>query len=180
MYFNKQLIEEIKINNLDVAESLLFAYAVEFQDYGLLDTIINSQIITPMNEPLYRINLCTHDIENGRLKLKYPLFVNSNNEGFFLEYLSLLGKNGMKTRGHTNNEVQYAVLTNDESTQANFYKLSKSISEHRGTFDLQRLVDKTIDYYSNVQMPVKLDKFLSTYAYIAYTTEDDERKSRMI
>ena len=180
MYINKQLLEEIKNNNVDVAEALFFAYAVEFQDYGLLDVIINSQIITDMNEPLYRINLCTHDVENGRLQLKYPLFVNSNTESFFLEYLSLLGKNGMKTRGHTNNEVQYAVLTNDMTTQSNFYKLSKSISEHTGTFDLQRLVDKTIDYYSNVQMPVKLDKFLSTYAYIAYTTEDDERKSRMI
>lgn len=180
MYFNKQLIEEIKKNNLDVAEALLFAYAVEFQDYGLLDTIINSQIINSMNEPLYRINLCTHDIENGKLALKYPLFVESNTDDSFLQFLAQLSKNGMKTRGHTNNPMQYAVLTNDDVTKSNFYKLVKSISEFNGSFDLDTLVAKTIDYYANVQMPVKLDKFLSTLAFTAYMDDDDKPKSRMI
>lgn len=168
MFINKDLVDLIKSQNLDLQEALFFSFAIEYQEFGLLDTVINSDIINPDTEPLYRINLCNHDIEKGQYKLKIPLFKSSNENDGFLKFLMHLSARDIGTRGHVNNQANYAIFTNDEDTKENYYRLVDSIKSFAGEFDALKLADRTAEYYKTVDMPVKLNKFLSTLAFTSY------------
>lgn len=185
MFINKELVEYIEQQGLDVNEALFFCFAVEYDNpYNLMDVIHNSDLINAANEPIYRINLCEHDIENGKYKLKLPLFKSSNNDNVnneFLNFITTLSKNNMTVRGHRNNQRDYAVITNDEATKLIFNQLISTIrNQYNGNIDIDKLVRKTVNYYETVDMPVKLDKFLSTFAYTYYISEDSQAKDKMI
>jgi len=53
-------------------------------------------------------------------------------------------------------------------------------NQYNGNIDIDKLVRKTVNYYETVDMPVKLDKFLSTFAYTYYISEDSQAKDKMI
>ena len=184
MFINKELVEYIEQQGLDVNEALFFCFAVEYDNpYNLMDVIHNSDLINAANEPIYRINLCEHDIENGKYKLKLPLFKSSNNDNVnneFLNFITTLSKNNMTVRGHRNNQRDYAVITNDENTKTVFNQLVQTIKNQFNTFDMNKFIRKVVSYYESVEMPVKLDKFISTYGYSYYITEDSQAKDTMI
>lgn len=184
MFINKELVDYIEQQGLDVNEALFFCFAVEYDNpYNLMDVIHNSDLINAANEPIYRINLCEHDIENGKYKLKLPLFNFNDNKvnNEFLNFITLLSKNNLTVRGHRNNQRDYAVITNDENTKTIFNQLLNTIrNQYNGNVNIDRLVSKTVNYYESVDMPVKLDKFLSTFAYTYYIQEDSEAKDKMI
>lgn len=181
MSINKELVSFIEQQGLDVSEALMFCFAVEYdKEYGLMDVIHNSDLIDATNEPIYRINLCEHDIENGKYKLKHSLFSTAHNTSEFLEFITLLSKNNMTARGHKNNQRDYAVITNDENTKTVFNQLVQTIKNQFNTFDMNKFIRKVVSYYESVEMPVKLDKFISTYGYSYYITDDSQAKDTMI
>lgn len=181
MFINKELVDFIEKQGLDVSEALMFCFAVEYdKEYGLMDIIHNSDLIDATNEPIYRINLCDHDIENGKYKLKHSLFSNQTQSNEFLEFITLLSKNNMTARGHKNNQRDYAVITNDENTKTIFNQLAQTIKNQYQSFDIHKFVRKVVNYYETVEMPVKLDKFISTFGYSYYITDDNNVKDNMI
>lgn len=159
---NKKLIDYFEDVDLNVGEALLFCFAVEYQQYELLNLLIEKELITLENEMFFRINLTTMD-ENGNIILKYSLF-NFDTDEQFQTYIDELKRTGLMINGMSYNQQEYAILTTDEETQKQF---SKFVLSHPD-FSLEKLVKITENYYSQVTKAKKLVNFLATDAITMY------------
>lgn len=152
---NQQLIDVLEELDLDVDEGILFCFAVE---YDLLRVLIDKELITERNEHEFRINLTTMD-ENGNIILKYSLFSFKNNsDEQFKEFITRLKDRGLEINGFSYNSKPHAILTTDTETKENF---SKFIMKHPD-FNLDKLVEVTLEYYQKVDYAKKLSNFLNS------------------
>lgn len=181
MFINDELLKLIDNNNLDRSEALLFAFAVTYdKEFNTLNSLISSGIITSETEPKYRINLCNHDIEQGSIQLRVPMFVHNNKNDSFIEFIKELGKNHMTSKGHKNNQKNYTIVTNDAETKSAYDSVISAIKNNDGSVDKDKLIKVVTKYYEETELPLKLEKYLRTALFTDYITSDDLDISNMI
>lgn len=177
MTINNKLITTIEDSGLDVSEALLFCFAVEHQEYDMLDKLLEKNIITPDNEHYYRINLCTKDENTLDLKLKIPLYGSTGHRSMYSEFLDrLLGHQNMTEKGHIDNQKDYIVINASKAAEIAFNELTSQIED----FDMDRLVEATIKFYRDVRFAPILynDKgtgYLQAHALLAYKNYKQEK-----
>ena len=156
---NKEIIEKAEDLDMDVEAVLFFCFGVWA---GIPGFLIDKGMITSKNEHEYRINFTVIDDE-GRLTLRHPLFARDSNASFD-EYVEKLRKGGLQINGFGFNLQSYSIFTTDEETISNYNKFVLLTEK----FDLDRLVEVTLEYYRKLTMAKKLSNFLLTDAPTMY------------
>lgn len=154
---NEELIKKIKEDNLPVDKALLFCFAVEYQEYGILDVIFTTDIVDVSTEYLYRINMTRHNPETNLLELRIPLFKQeSQKDDFDLFFRYLISDPSVVHNSR--------LFTDDKETRRAFHVVREKIPE----FDLNRFAKASIQYYKAPEYCKGLRGYLDANAYAQY------------
>lgn len=175
MTINKNLVALIEQSQLDKNEALVFCFAVEYLGNSSIDWLIDKGVVTEDNEHLFRINLLNKDYEENKFVLREPLF-SAERSGDYGEFVKRLNNQyGFTSNGHPNNQMDYAVMSDDKFTRMSFDKLVDGIAD----FDLERLLRATVRYYEKTEKCRGLGKYLAENANYDYQSYG-EGPSRII
>lgn len=158
-------LKEFALTEREVTEGLFFGFLMSLKDkYPDLESYMldGKHSVFPYEKfQIYNINLCKVDLETGKNELRFPFFGYSSN-GEYEIFISLLEENYVGSRGHVNNQKGYSILT--EEAEKEFYNLKSKLDP----FDINRLVEVTVDYYRNTEFAKKLSGYLSETAIYDY------------
>ena len=160
---NQKLLDAIDEITIDRASALFFCFSIAHPTHGLLEELIDKDLLTTENEHLFRINFCVTD-EDGNVTLRYPLYVDVPNDKDFDLFIQGLIDAGMQLQGFSYNLQDYTVLTSDEETRLLFARFKMSTDD----FNLEKLIQATANYYQQTAKAKSLKSFLKNDASIAY------------
>ena len=144
MRINPLLLDELEKLEIDKDRGLLFCLCFE---HGLLETALASELLDVDDITTMRVRLVTKDIMSNTPRLILPLYAELEIEGYDLFYHEVAVK-------VTNNKAR---LVNTDVTKREFQNLARSID----SFNIDTLIDVTIDYYNNEQYAKNLPTFLA-------------------
>lgn len=160
-----RLLKEFALTEREISEGLFFGLLMSLKDkFPDLESYIldGEDSVFPYEKfQMYNINLCKVNLENGKNELKVPLFGYSA-DGEYEKFISLLEENYVGSRGHVNNQKGFSIITEEASKE--FYVLKAKLNP----FDLNRLVQVTVDYYRNTEYAKKLAGYLAEIAIYDY------------
>jgi hypothetical protein len=120
-------------------------------------------------EILFVLEDADNDTMARKYKLRYPLWTNEEmEEDLFTAYHKALVMR-FKTLSQSDR-----ILSNAKTREA-----FKELQMRHKNFDLQRIIDATIDYYENTEFAKNLDNFLDDLGDTKYMAWE-KRKSKMI
>lgn len=172
MKINPKIVELAKSSNLNVADALLFCFAVNNQEFDMLDRLLERGILDE-NEYMFRINLCNID-EDGRLALRHSLYTTDDNIISYMAFNDMLIKNySMTVNGHINNPRAFKVMDDAEET---YNSLLLSIPD----VDIQRLCKVVSEHYRKTEYCTGFKKFFSMGAKLEYDNFSDDTSSGLL
>jgi hypothetical protein len=172
MRINPKIIEVCQKGNIDISDAILFCFAVNNQQYPLLDRLLERGILDE-NEHIFRINLCNLD-EEGNLGLRYSLYTNDELPYSYTGFKKLLYDNyNMTLNGHVNNIRPFKVMDDAENE---YNSLLLSIPD----IDIQKLARVVSDYYSKTEFCTGFKKFFREDAKLAYDNFDNTIQSGLL
>ncbi len=168
MRINSALKEQIELQGLPVDGVFLFLVSIKFLGEEAVSRLLDSGMLTPEEETAARILFVTTDFDTGELICKPELFEVENTS--FRRFLDRLAtEHGFTSKGHPRNQIQkYAPINNTEETTLKFMSLVNTITVKSGSFDEDRLLQVTVDYYFKVESPKNLANYFQTQAEIDY------------
>lgn len=162
---NPKLLKLIEESELNKTVALVYCFCLE--NRLPIEDIVS--IINEDNEAFLRINLTDRDYETNTYKLKYPLYVNDN-EDDFNKLVKKLKELGFTSTGHPNNQLGYSVIDKADSTKLAFERFYKP------DINFDKLVKAIVNYYAKTTMPKKLENFFDSIAEMEYDATTDEMK----
>lgn len=165
-----ELIDKVFDNVDDQKCALTYAACIELDT---LDTLYSWGVFKDVSdEHKFRVALMERDIEGDTLqpkyKLRYPLFVNSVEEDLFDVYHKALVMR-FKTL------PQSSRLFGNAKTREAF----KALQMRHKDFDVQRMIDATINYYIKEEFTKNLDGFLNDLGDTKYLAWE-KQKSKIL
>ena len=152
---NKVLLDAIKKAHLDETIGWLFCCAIFLKGKEGLAPLWDVGWINEETEYLYRCALINVDPETKRWAPRYPL-MDLQNKDSYNEYITKLGQQPIFKKG-----IAYTRLEKNKEGSMAFNYILQSVPE----FDINRLVDATIQYYKDAgEYSVKLTSFLQNKA----------------
>lgn len=160
-----RLLNEFALTEREVSEGLFFGFLMSLKDkYPDLESYMldGQDSVFPYEKfQMYSINLCKVNLETGKNELKVPLFGYSA-DGEYEKFIALLEENYIGSRGHVNNQKAFSIISEEAAKE--FYTLKAKINP----FDINRLVQVTVDYYRNTEYAKKLAGYLAEIAIYDY------------
>lgn len=146
---------------------IAFAYAVYRECVELLAEYDISGEVDPDEEHKVRIHLA--DLKEGNYVLKFPLFIDEENDQRFDEFMKLLRKQQVGVNGHVNNLKKYAVLDKSQETKEAFRAYIPANE------DLQLASKVFANFYRIMDFPKHISKAFSMYEDLkgSYELETD-------
>ena len=162
---NPKIKEIIQQFNLDEKDSYFFCLMFWFKKYypkadELLFTTLKEKIVINLdNEEDYRTNFLK--LEDGEWVLKYPLFVKDQVNSFDSFVKKIAETRLIGSRGHVNNQQEYAVYDVSKETREAF-------NQTPGLLDLDKAVEVVIKYYETTKPAQKFSNYLSRGFIVDY------------
>lgn len=155
------------------ARGIHFGFLITYkEDYpALKDYLLNDdRRIFPYEEfQVYQINLCKTNAETLKIELKIPLF-GGDISGEFEQFLSLLSNYNITSKGHLNNQLDFSIfsgLSSDDKKALSEAKINiNSYNKSNPSFDLNRAVIVTANYYETTKYATKLASYLGGTGFI--------------
>lgn len=166
MRINPKIVDLCEHYGINTADALLFCFAVQNQQYNLLDRLLEHGILDE-NENVFRIHLCQLD-DDLNLALRHPLYTVDEEALSYYSFCKLLADNyNMTVNDHINNPRNFKVMDNAEEQ---YKALLLSIPD----VDMHRLAKIVSEYYKRTEFCTAFSKFFGMTAKLEYESYHTE------
>jgi len=159
-------LQEFCTDDHEVAKGIHFGFLYTFKDdipYLEEYFLEGSKSVFPYEDyQIYAINLLKKDVETGKTHLIIPLFA-TKDEGEFQDFLKILSRYHINSKGHLNNQLGYAIFGDTDKDE--FYVLKSKLE---GDFDIKKLAEVVSKYYETTNFALKLSGYFKNSCLFDY------------